>query len=314
MQSLWMVCATFTFAIMGVCVKLVSDSYSIAEIVMVRGVIGVLAMWVVVTHQRGTLKTAVLWQHGWRGLVGVIALSLWFFSFSKLPLGTATTLNYMSPIWIAAILLVGGWWRSHKQFDWVPAAAIMISAFGVVLLLQPSMQANQWRGAAAGIGSGILSAFAVLQVRKLGRLGEPEYRVVFYFALSNVVLGMLGALWGELSGALLHAPDHPLARTHSVNGILLLLVIGITATAAQMALTRAYSLGKTLVTANLQYTGIVFSSIWGIIIWHDQFGWQSWLGICVIIASGIAATFYNARSQDREAAANMPGKPLQTPI
>jgi len=49
-----------------------------------------------------------------------------------------------------------------------------------------------------------------------------------------------------------------------------------------------------LVTANLQYTGIVFSSIWGILIWGDHLGWSSWLGMIIILVSGMTATFYNA--------------------
>jgi S-adenosylmethionine uptake transporter len=60
-------------------------------------------------------------------------------------------------------------------------------------------------------------------------------------------------------------------------------------------MTRAYRLGNTLVTANLQYTGIVFSSLWGILIWSDVLGWYGWLGITMILASGIAATWFNTR-------------------
>jgi S-adenosylmethionine uptake transporter len=63
-----------------------------------------------------------------------------------------------------------------------------------------------------------------------------------------------------------------------------------------MAMTRAYRLGNTLVTANLQYTGIVFSSLWGIVIWNDVLGLYGWLGIAIILVSGIVATFYNIRN------------------
>ena len=56
-------------------------------------------------------------------------------------------------------------------------------------------------------------------------------------------------------------------------------------------------MGKTLLTANLQYSGIIFSCIWGILIWGDLFGWISWVGMAVIIASGIAATFFGAKAK-----------------
>jgi S-adenosylmethionine uptake transporter len=67
-------------------------------------------------------------------------------------------------------------------------------------------------------------------------------------------------------------------------------------------MTRAYRVGKVLVVANLQYTGIIFSSLWGMLLWGDTLSWPVYLGMGVILASGIAATFYNTRSTPRGAA------------
>lgn len=232
-------------------------------------------------------------QHLWRGVVGVVALWLWFYAIAILPLATAMTLNYMAPIWIALILLVGGWWSAKNHVEWPLICAIGMSFVGVTLLLQPVFETDQVGGAITALVSGMLSALAYLQVRKLGLLGEPEYRVVFYFSIVNFVAGLLG----QLSSSVVK----PLAwHAHtSVSGVLLLLAIGVCATMAQMAMTRAYRLGKTLVVANLQYTGIVFSSIWGVLIFNDVFDWHGWAGIGVILASGIAATYYNTRNTPR---------------
>jgi S-adenosylmethionine uptake transporter len=240
-------------------------------------------------------------QHLWRGAIGVTALWLWFYSFTKLPLATAMTLKYMSPIWIATILFAVGWWRGKSRFEWGLTAAIVFSFVGVTLLLRPSMHADQWFGGAVALVSGMLSALAYLQVRHLGQQGEPEYRVVFYFSVTGLVAGLCGTL---LLPAFSHGTAHaaiqgsaaPIWHTHSAKGILLLFAIGVSATSAQMAMTRAYRLGKTLVTANLQYTGIVFSSAWGFLVWGDVFGGMGWIGIGVILLSGIAATFYNTRN------------------
>ena len=140
--------------------------------------------------------------------------------------------------------------------------------------------------------SGALSALAYLQVRHLGQLGEPESRVVFYFSLTGFIAGLGGCLFGPG----LNGESISLLRSHSTYGMCLLLSIGVFAAIAQMAMTRAYRLGNTLVTANLQYTGIVFSSIWGVLIWSDILGFFSWLGIAIILVSGIVATFYNIRN------------------
>lgn len=292
MQSLWMLFASFVFSIMGVCVKIASSMYSISEIVMYRGIVGVLFMAGLILLQGGTFRTTLPWHHLWRGVVGVTALWMWFYSIGKLPIATGMTLNYMAPIWIAAILFTAGWWRGEKRFEWGLAMAIAFSFIGVTLLLRPSFHADQWFPALVGLASGILSAFAYLQVRKLGQMGEPEYRVVFYFSLTGLVAGFAGMFAGDSFAGAATTPWNE----HSLKGILLLLSIGVTATAAQMAMTRAYRLGKTLVTANLQYTGIVFSSVWGILIWGDVLSMMGWAGITIILASGIVATYYNTRS------------------
>lgn len=290
-QSLWMLFASFIFAIMGVCVKLASDLYATTEIVMYRGIIGVIFMSCYIKYHHGRFGTPLPLQHLWRGVVGVTALSLWFYSIGKLPLTTAMTLNYMAPIWIAAILFGAGWWHGRTRFEWGLTGAIALSFVGLVILLRPAIHADQWFAALIGLISGVLSALAYLQVRHLGHLGEPEYRVVFYFSVTGLVAGLVGTLVGTHAIGTAALSWH----AHGVKGALLLLAIGITATVAQMAMTRAYRLGNTLVTSNLQYTGIVFSSFWGVLIWGDVLDWMGWLGIAIILASGIAATFYNTR-------------------
>jgi S-adenosylmethionine uptake transporter len=287
-----MLFASFMFAIMGVCVKLASDTSSTSEIVLCRGAVGMALIYALVRARGLSLKTSLPWHHAWRGFVGVTALWLWFFAIGRLPLATAMTLNYMAPIWIAAILFTLGWWHRTRRFEWGLAAAIALSFVGVALLLKPTIHAEQWVGGLTALISGFLSALAYIQVRKLGQLGEPEYRVVFYFSASGVLAGLISGLVDHW----LQTGELQILQDLSTTDAVLLLSIGVTATIAQIAMTRAYRFGAMLVTANLQYTGIVFSSLWGILIWGDRLDLYGWLGIAIILVSGVAATFYNARS------------------
>ena len=286
-----MLFATFLFSLMGVCVKLVSDEYSTPEIVMYRSLVGAVFLGCLVAVRGGSLKTAYPFQHLWRGVVGATAFGLWFFSFRGLPLATAMTLNYMSPIWIAGILFAMGLYHGKVRFEWKLVCAIIASFIGVVLLLQPTILADQLQSGMFALVSGVLAALAYLQVRHLGNLGEPEYRVVFYFCR----IGTVGGALVSMAFARLPGSDGIAFHSHSVRGIVLLTLIGVFAAVGQMAMTRAYHLGKTLVTANLQYSGIVFSSIWGILIWQDFLGWGGWLGMIVIIGSGVSTTFFDVR-------------------
>jgi len=186
------------------------------------------------------------------------------------------------------MLFGAAWWRGNTRFDWGMAATILISFIGVMLLLQPSFDPNQTLGGLIALASGLISAVAYLQVRHLGKLGEPEYRVVFYFSTTSAIAGLACCL-------LLPGGSIPFWHAHNVQGVALLVTLSLSATLAQMAMTRAYRLGNPLLTANLQYTGIVFSSVWGILIWQDQLGWRGWTGTAVILVGGLLATFYNQR-------------------
>jgi S-adenosylmethionine uptake transporter len=292
MASLWMLFASFAFAAMGAAVKLASGSFSTSELLMYRGLVGTVILLIMVRHQGGTFRSAFPKEHLWRSAVGVSSLWLWFFAIGRLPLATAVTLNYMAPIWIAAGFFALGWMRGRHHVEWPLILAVAMSFAGVTLVLRPAVETNQWLGGVSGLLSSVISAMAYMQVRRLGQMGEPEYRVVFYFSLTTMVAGFIGTL---ASGDAAGVHFHPLGW-HNAG---LLLAIGLPALFAQMAMTRAYRVGKVLVVANLQYTGIVFSSVWGLVLWGDRFDWHVWLGMGVILASGIAATFYNTRSTSK---------------
>ena len=293
MPALWMLFASFAFAAMGAAVKLASLTYSTSEIVMYRGIMGCLILLPMIRLQGGSLRTPFPREHLWRSIVGVVSLWLWFYAIAKLPLATAITLNYMAPIWLSAYMFFKGWWQGKGLSEWPLIVAVAASFVGVTQVLRPAAEMEQWLGGAVAVASSVIAAMAYLQVRKLGQMGEPEYRVVFYFSLTMALAGLLGT---PLENGFA-TPLHP----HTWHSAGLLVAVGIPALMAQMAMTRAYRLGKVLVVANLQYTGIIFSSLWGMLLWGDRFDWHVWLGMGMILGSGIAATFYNTRKTARGA-------------
>ena len=281
MQSLWMLVASALFAVLGACVKLAAARYHIAEIVLYRGLTGVVALAAYAQFTQRPLGTPIPWTHFRRGAVGTAALSLWFFAASTLPLGTATALNYTSSLFLAAFIL-GAALRARRPMNVPLMLTIALGFVGVLLVLQPSFGAGQSLGAAAGLLSGLLSATAYWYVRDLARQGEPEWRIVFYFSLSVLALGVGGSM-------IIGFTDHTPA------GAALLAAVGITALLAQLAMTRAYALGHALLTASLQYSAIVFSATLGVIIFADRIALAGWIGMAIIIGSGALATWLAQR-------------------
>ena len=300
MQALWMLAATFFFSVMGVCVKLASDTYTTAEIVTIRGAVGVLVTFFLMWWGSGTLRTPLVKGHIWRGIFGVTSLWLWFYSISKLPLSLSITLSYMSSIWVAVILFTTSWWKNRgKQVVHIPQSlmwSILLGFIGVVMLLRPTIRPDQIPDSIVALVSGFIAALAYIQVRQMGVAGEPEYRVVFYFSLVCTLFGLLGQVseFNVLSAQQIAA--HQQYLLFGWQGIALLLGVGIFASMGQLFMTRAYRLGNPLVAANLQYVGIVFTSAFDIWIWKVNLSWISWCGIAVILASGMIASSFNSQT------------------
>lgn len=281
-----MLSATLLFALMSLCVKLASQHYSATEIVMYRGLIGT-AFIVALARWRGVpLKTQVPWMHVWRGIVGVAALSLWFVAIAGLPLATAVTLNQMSAIWMALFLLGGSVLLGGKALDPRLIAAVLVGFVGVALVLQPTFARDQLPWGLAGLASGMLAAMAYLQVTALGRVGEPEIRVVFYFSLAGVAAGAAMS-WFT------HSPVQ--IQGHSLWGALQLIGVGVSATVAQVLMTAAYARGKPLVNASLNYSGIVFAAALGWAFFDEALSPLAFGGIALIIGAGLTATLLRTR-------------------
>ena len=280
-----MLVASLFFALMGGLVKLASAEYSAAEIVFFRGLFGILTIGGFALATGRSLATRVPRLHVTRGLVGFAALLLWYQAITALPLATATTLNYTSPIFIALFTL--GVLRERD--DWRLGAAILSGFAGVALVLRPTVGEQSLGDGLLGLGSGALAAAAYLQVRHLARLGEPEWRIVFYFSLTMAIATGLRML---LAGA----------QPVTARGAVTLFGVGLFATLAQLALTRAYARGRTLAASSLAYATVVFAALLGWLAWDETLGVAAWIGIALVVASGVAATLVAATPTKRPVA------------
>jgi drug/metabolite transporter (DMT)-like permease len=280
MKSGWMVVAGFLFALMGVFVKLGAQHFSSAELVFYRSLVGLVVIYAIVRHQGLSLATPHRRMHLWRSLSGFFALMLFFYAISALPLASAITLNYTSPLFLALLLVV----VLKQKPQWWLIGALIVGFCGVVLLLNPRFDGQDFLPRLLGLGSGLLAGVAYLNVKQLGQAGEPEWRVVLYFTL---VCTVGAGLW-----MLVH-------EFHAItwNTLPILLAIGTTATLAQLAMTRAYRLGSTLVVGSLAYSTVVFASLFGIVLWDETLAPTSWLAITLIVGSGVLSSMATARAK-----------------
>lgn len=294
---MWMIVASLLFAVMGVCVKKGAAFFSSAELVFWRGVISAIVIALLAWSQGISLRTSHFRLHASRSVVGSVSMATWFYALAYLPLGAAMTLNYLSSVWVALFLVGAGFMayvsgstkegESRMLLGQLALLSTVVAGFaGVVMILKPGADPQAIAATLSGLLSGLLAAFAYLQVVALTRVGEPDTRVVFYYALATALIGGLWMLVSKTS------------PWHWANAVWLLL-IGLSAAFGQLALTRAYgeaqSHVQTLVVANLQYCGILFAVLFGIWLFDEQVDLLGWTGIAVVVASSVAATVIRDR-------------------
>lgn len=273
MPAFWMIVSCFLFACMGVCVKLASGDFSTGEIVFWRGAVSMLLMAGLALGQGIALRTPHWRMHLSRSISGSTALVCYFFAIGALPLATAVTLNYTSPLFVALLLAL----FFRERLNALASAAVLMGFAGVIVLLRPTLQPEQWLGAMAGLGSGAMASLAYISLRELGRKGEAEVRTVFWFSLMTSAIGLTWSLFSET-----HRPD--------LGQIATLLGVGLFGGLAQLAMTRSYRYGRTVVSANLSYATVVFASLFGMVLWDEIMPASSWLAIALIVTGAIVVS------------------------
>lgn len=278
MRSLWMLVAAFMFACMGVLVKLGATYFSSTELVFYRSLFGVWMTYLILRYYHLPVCTPHWRIHCWRGTSGLISLLMFFYCLTQLPLATAISLNYTWPLFVALFSTL----ILKEHIHWPLICTILLGFAGVILLMQPTLPEDHWVASLMGMASGFFAAIAYINVKQLGNLGETEWLVVFYFTLISTLITGVGLMFMTLN---------PITWP----GLLLLLGIGVTATLAQLAMTRAYHKGVTLVVTSLGYSTVLFASLWGILLWNELLSPIAWLGMGLIILGGSLSGFLSVK-------------------
>ena len=292
-----MLVAALGFAIMSTLVKIGATKFSSAELVFYRSAFGLLVIYGYIFAKKLPLKTPVMAKQMSRAVVGFASLVLFFYAIANLPLATAVTLNYTSPLFLALFM---PFLLRHEHKKSVSKKglyiAVVLGFIGVLMLLKPTLNSKDALAGAMGLLSGIGAALAYVHVKQLGNVNEPDWRTVFYFTLISTIGAGAWMGFSYLFGkSWLFRQDFTAV---TLSDLALLVGLGVSSTIAQLALTRAYRTGNTLTVASLAYVTVVLASLFGIVLWQEQLSFSEWLAIALIILSGIiSVNATNASSQ-----------------
>lgn len=263
---IYAVIALIFFSLMTALVKFVQGYVSTFTVIFIRSLISLLILLPFVLKSRplmGKNKKILLL----RGLLGFCGLSGSFYAMGKLPLVDASLLFQAAPLFVlpfSALFL-------KEKANMFEICCMLLGFIGIGFVIKPTGDMlNQ--AAIIGLLGAVCAGGAYTAVRALGKTENPT-TIVFYYALISV-LGSLPLTLGA-------------RQAIDLNIILLLFLIGLTATIAQISMTRAYRLQEAKRIAIINYLGVPIAAWIGFVFWSEVPDIYTILGTMMVISAMI---------------------------
>lgn len=283
--------ASLAFSLMALAVRIAVTTLPALEVVFFRSLLGTLLIGGVMIRKKVSFlgKREARRFLLLRGLSGFFALTLYFYTISLLPLGTAVMINYTGIIFVAvlAILFLG------ERPGVLLISMILVSFVGVYLLVHPESGALLLKnpgaflpavsgGAAVGLGilSAVFAAIAVLMIRRIGERESP-LTVIFYFTSISTVGSLfylfLGFRWP--------------------NAVEWLVLLGVAAGSfyGQLWMTMAYAVGPASLVSPFSFIVPLLSFVYGLLFWQEKMTPLNLFGAFLIILGGTFISIFEAR-------------------
>lgn len=278
---LYMLFASFLFAVMGAFAKDLSTSMSSLEVVFFRNVFGVFLIGMTLFKSPLVQKGGKPFLLFFRGLMGFLALLAFFYNIAHISLADAMTFSKTSPIFTAFFAYL---FLKEKMglYGWI---ALLIGFVGIVLITQPEGFLFK-KTDLLGIFSGVGAALAYTSVRELRNYYDTRSIV-----LSFMIVGTVGPLVLLTVAPYVHMQelDFMFAEFTMPEGKtwFSILGLGLFATLAQLYMTKAYGVTKAGVVGAASYSNIVFAIVLGLFMGDALPNITTSFGIVAIFLAGL---------------------------
>ncbi|MER0237622.1 DMT family transporter [Fulvimarina sp. MAC8] len=275
-----------SFVAMQTAIKAAGEDVPAGEVVFFRCFFALVPVAVYLAWL-GDLRTAFstndLKGHAIRGLIGVCAMGLGFFSITRLPYPEWITINYATPLItvIFAALFLG---EKVRAYRWT---AVVIGLVGVAVVTVPSLTVGaeglsgpHVAGIVACLIGSVFAAVAMIQVRKLAQT-EKTATIVLYFMLAATIISAFSAPFGWIMP--------------STSQAIFLLLAGILGGVGQLLLTAAYRYADTSTVAPFEYSSLILAIAIGALVFGEAINVSTLIGGAIVIAAGIFIIWRESR-------------------
>lgn len=203
-----------------------------------------------------------------------------FYAFTVLPLAQVYAILFAAPllITILSIPILGERVRLRR---WI---AVLVGLGGVLVVLRPGAEPLTL-GHLAALIAAIGGALASIIVRKIGK-DERSVALLIFPMMTNFVV----------MGAVLPFVYVPMEPMH-MGGIAVMSIMALIASALVI---EAYKAGEAVIVAPMQYSQIIWASLFGFTIFGEQMDAMTLLGAVIIIGSGIYIVLREGRGNASE--------------
>ena len=274
-----MLTATLLLACMHGLIRDISQNLHPFVVVFFRNLFGLLVICPLLFRVGiGSLRTKLPWIHVLRAFVGLIAMTCWFYSLSKVPITNATALSFSTTIFaaISAWLFLGERMRIRR---W---AAILAGFVGVLVVLRPDVDGFN-KFSLMVLLSAVAWGFSVSIVKHLSRT-ESVTTIVGWMAISLTALSIWPALY------VWQMPD--------TRQLLTLFLVGALATGGHLLMTRALQLADTSLVMSVDFSRLIWTAFIGAVFFGELLDKWTFIGACIIFAAGWYIIFRESLQKD----------------
>ncbi|MCP4875538.1 MAG: EamA family transporter [Gammaproteobacteria bacterium] len=256
--------------------KWLAGSVSSGQVTWSRFFFQFILMFPLLLRTSGPWFTPALFLHAARGSLIAFATLCFFSGLAYLPLADAISIFFIEPLLVTLLsALIFG-----EAIHWRRISAISFGFIGALIIIRPTFSQVGY-AALYPVAAAACFSFYIVLTRKLVRHEDP-IRLQFFAGIFGCLVMSIALGYGSYSEIEILAPVWP-----TTTQWLLLGALGVIATGCHLLVTHAYRLASIGILAPFQYIEIIGSTILGLLIFNEFPDTVTWLGVALIVGSGM---------------------------
>ncbi|MBQ9713922.1 MAG: DMT family transporter [Clostridia bacterium] len=275
----YIVISAFCFSLMSVCVRKAGDLPTFQKAFFRNGVAAVAGFIMLAKSrsfkmQKGSFVPLIL-----RSIVGTVGIIGNFYAIDRMNISDASILNKLAPFFSVLFSI----WILKEKASVFDLLFVAVAFGGALFVVKPSFDVSEFFPALVGVFGGLGAGMAYTFVRKLSNQGERGPFIVFFFSVFSC-LAILPIVIVQF-------------QPMEWQQVVWLLLAGCAASGAQFSVTAAYAHAPAKEISVYDYSQVLFTALWGVLIFGEFPDWLSAIGYVIIIGAAIAKYFVGKKKR-----------------